>query len=851
MPNTPEIWRNEFQANTVSFGTQNDSTIIQLTNGNIVVLWTSDIDLGAGSPNGTDIIGQIYDPLGNAIGNEFRANGPGYADFDEGEFSAAALDDGRFVVVFEDTRFGDTVHIDATEWSTDANGVTTSNSRTIQNTGPAGDQVGGPSVAGNTVDGSYTVAYQYFDDSASLTSTRIRHVDSSGTLGPVNTSSGTSSTFNENVEIARLSNNNYVVVYQADGADDGIIFRLLNSSGVPGTGGFVANTDTNGENDRDATVIGLENGGFVVAWVNDDADTDIQFQRYNNAGAEQGGVVAVNSAGGSDDNNEPHLIALADGGFVVVYDDDTANVIRAQRYSATGVAVGDERTITQSGQENDPSGIGLADGRFITGWTTTQGGPGEVRNIEIEFYDTRDNANGLGAYSPEEWQIGTVGSDTFTADGNTEFVHGWDGNDSITDGFGTEEIFGDSGNDTIFVTSSISADAFHGGSGTDTIDWSGSGEIGATFDLANGTATDSDANQEVMTGFERLRGTENADTILGTNGANVLIGNGGNDTIIGGNGNDTIDGGLGFDMIDGGLGDDYLIGSLQADTMDGGSGIDTADFSGATNNQTMNLVTNVNIGGFVHNDTLISIENVIGSATNGDTITGSSGDNIINGLGADDVLRGHHGDDTLSGGANNDFLFGGTGADVLNGGAGLDWAMYSGLTTGVTVNLSTGMGFGGDAAGDTYISIERVRGSAVDDFLFGDVADNRLLGDGGNDDLRGGLGRDDLRGGDDNDTLNGGAGNDALRGDGGADIFVYGNNYQHDFVVDFEDDIDTLQINDNLYGGGLTAQQVVDTYMTMENPNRFYFDFGDGDILHVLTTAPLAISDFYDDVVTI
>ena len=51
--------------------------------------------------------------------------------------------------------------------------------------------------------------------------------------------------------------------------------------------------------------------------------------------------------------------------------------------------------------------------------------------------------------------------------------------------------------------------------------------------------------------------------------------------------------------------------------------------------------------------------------------------------------------DTLSGGANN---------DLIDGGAGIDTADYSASSAGVSVNLATGSGTGGDAAGDTPVS---------------------------------------------------------------------------------------------------------------------------------------------------
>ncbi len=48
--------------------------------------------------------------------------------------------------------------------------------------------------------------------------------------------------------------------------------------------------------------------------------------------------------------------------------------------------------------------------------------------------------------------------------------------------------------------------------------------------------------------------------------------------------------------------------------------------------------------------------------------------------------------------------------------------------------------------------------------------------------------------------------------------------------------------------GELTATQLADTYMTMQNANRFFFNFGGGNVLHVLSATPLTIADFYDDV---
>ena len=110
MTTTPTVWRADQQANTsdtVAGGSDqhDDQTgirLVGLTNGNFIALWDDNSDLGVGTANGTDVIGQIYDPLGNRIGGEFRVNQTFTGD-DEGNATAAALPNGNFVVVYEDT----------------------------------------------------------------------------------------------------------------------------------------------------------------------------------------------------------------------------------------------------------------------------------------------------------------------------------------------------------------------------------------------------------------------------------------------------------------------------------------------------------------------------------------------------------------------------------------------------------------------------------------------------------------------------------------------------------------------------------------------------------------------------
>jgi Ca2+-binding RTX toxin-like protein len=107
-----------------------------------------------------------------------------------------------------------------------------------------------------------------------------------------------------------------------------------------------------------------------------------------------------------------------------------------------------------------------------------------------------------------------------------------------------------------------------------------------------------------------------------------------------------------------------------------------------------------------------------------------------------DVLQGLAGNDMLFGGSGNDTLDGGPGADVMLGGAGSDTADYSSSPAGVTVNLATGVGAGGDAQGDVLGGIENIIGSAQVDTLTGDGNANTLDGGGGADVMAGGAGND-------------------------------------------------------------------------------------------------------------
>jgi serralysin len=112
------------------------------------------------------------------------------------------------------------------------------------------------------------------------------------------------------------------------------------------------------------------------------------------------------------------------------------------------------------------------------------------------------------------------------------------------------------------------------------------------------------------------------------------------------------------------------------------------------------------------------------------------------GTNGNDNLLGTDDNDFFDAKAGNDQLTGGKGGDFLDGGDGIDTAHYEASAQGVTVRLFSGVGLGGDAQGDRFVSIENVIGSNQADTLFGSEVDNLLRGRGGADQLNGGDGSD-------------------------------------------------------------------------------------------------------------
>lgn len=161
-------------------------------------------------------------------------------------------------------------------------------------------------------------------------------------------------------------------------------------------------------------------------------------------------------------------------------------------------------------------------------------------------------------------------------------------------------------------------------------------------------------------GPDLIRGTPGDDVIHGLTGNDRIWGLGGRDTICGGGGHDVIFGGEGNDFLLGGYGDDLLYGQGSVefgdrlfggagdDLLHGGKGVDYADFDLNACGVDADLQAGTAEGGVSGSDSLISIENLVGSGCD-DTLRGSERANKIEGIEGDDLIYGEDGNDLIEG----------------------------------------------------------------------------------------------------------------------------------------------------------------------------------------------------------
>ena len=179
-------------------------------------------------------------------------------------------------------------------------------------------------------------------------------------------------------QVAVLAGGGYVVSWVSrgqDGSDDGIYAQRYNSVGMPVGAEFRVNSATANAQIQ-PTIVGLSDGGFVVAWSDQYADGSswgVFAQRYDAHGVARGSQFLVNQTTLYDQGTP--AIAAVDGGFVVTWasqyqDDGGSYGVYARRYANDGSPSGAEFAVnsTVSGNQNEPAIAAFDGGGFVVVW---------------------------------------------------------------------------------------------------------------------------------------------------------------------------------------------------------------------------------------------------------------------------------------------------------------------------------------------------------------------------------------------------------------------------------------------------------------------------------------------------
>ncbi|WP_298938447.1 tandem-95 repeat protein [uncultured Ruegeria sp.] len=780
----------EFLVNEFTDGAQWHPSVTELANGHFVVTWESE-DGQQGDTDSYAIKARIFDANGAEIVSEFLVNK--FTDDGQRAPSVTALTNGGFVVTWEseDGQQGDTDSYAIKARIFDANGAEIVSEFLVNKFTDDGQRA--PSVTALD-NGHFVVTWQSLDGQQGDTpghAIKARIFDANGdeVVSEFLVNEYTYS-YQTGPSITALTNGGFVVTWesgdrqQGDTSGSAIKARIFDANGDEIVSEFLVNEFT-GSWQLTSSVTALANGGFVVTWESEDGQqgdtsgTAIKARIFDSNGVAQSSSIITNVVVTSIDTAS----LLANDSDV---DGDALTIKAVSAESAHGAVLTLNTDGTISYDSTAAEAIrALVNGQTLTDtftYTVDDGKGGEsTASVSVIVQGTNDAPfvsllHIISHFSAEDEVVSFAAlpangfvdpnGDALTlsatlADGTA--LPDWMVFDAVALSFSGTPPQDFNGTLRIMITAS---DGYLSTSYTFTLDITPvndapvaaddvaqsstpiTKDVVTSIETASLLANDSDVDGDALTieavsttsahgatltlntdgtisydptGADAVQALAEGQTLTDTFTYTVEDGNGGESTasvsvvvrgrneapIVGTDGDDLLVGNAGDDTLYGGLGDDRLWGSGGNDSLDGGAG--------------------------------------------------------------DDYLYGEAGDDILFGGAGDDWMYGGAGADSLDGGAGRDGVAYGFATSGVTVDLGNAGANTGDAAGDVFISIENLAGSAHADTLRGDGANNGLWGGAGNDILNGGAGDDYLYGEAGDDILSGGAGDDWMYGGAGAD----------------------------------------------------------------------------------
>lgn len=364
---------------------------------------------------------------------------------------------------------------------------------------------------------------------------------------------------------------------------------------------------------------------------------------------------------------------------------------------------------------------------------------------------------------------GSAGANSINGFFGNDTLYGGDGDDKLNGGQGSNVIDGGDGFDFASFMYDPTEDDYY------VTMFPGNGFVlwgGVSVNLATNSAIGYDGSASQIFNVEGVTGTFFGDSLVGNAGDNKLRGMSGNDTLDGGTGNDTVlynptnDDGRTLVPI---LGVNY--------SQPNGIKVNLSAVTVEVSDGTL-VAAGTALDGEGGVDTLISIENVVGSIGD-DEIAASAVANRIDGRGGFDVV-GYDGafDDytvtAVNGGWQVARKANGADTDYLRD---VEQLYFIGADQFVDLTAQ-GLVEAGDGASNEIVGAQgsdSLDAGGGDDYVEGGMGNDTVLGGEGADEIVGGDGNDQVDGGLGNDVLVGGTGHgdDTYTGGDGADTVVY------------------------------------------------------------------------------
>ncbi|SDL20765.1 hypothetical protein SAMN05216189_10871, partial [Pseudomonas delhiensis] len=177
-------------------------------------------------------------------------------------------------------------------------------------------------------------------------------------------------------QVTALADGGFLVVWESyagspDPNKDGVMARRYDASGAAHADEFLINQTTAGAQ-RSPSVMGLPDGGYIVAWYSDQSGGSIVQRTYDAQNQPVGDEVVIKAGGAAYQEGGPEMVHLGNDWYLTVWSgaDGNGNGVLGQLRKLDGSAAGPILTLntTLDKAQQYPDAIALKDGSFVVFW---------------------------------------------------------------------------------------------------------------------------------------------------------------------------------------------------------------------------------------------------------------------------------------------------------------------------------------------------------------------------------------------------------------------------------------------------------------------------------------------------